>query len=186
MNRAIDRLETWIEQNARAGAALIVSGGKVALMLVALGASLLLASQCAGCGSPIRTAANAATITTELVITAGDEIDAHRDRALDAVEAAHPEHGPERDAALDAEAAEWRPLGIALDAIRATILTWTQAITLAHAASSDALWPEVLRLAARVVGLYESLRQAALGVGIDDLPALPDEVRSLVRALGGG
>jgi hypothetical protein len=45
--------------------------------------------------------------------------------------------------------------------------------------------PELLRLAARVVGLYDAVVAAALELGIDDLPALPAEVRSLVRALGG-
>lgn len=181
-----DRLEAWIVSHSRAAARTFIGGARIAMAIMALAAAVALLHVCTGCDSPVRANAQAATLVTELTITAGDEIDAARDRALDEVETAHPEPGPVRNAALDAEAAHWRPVGLALDAIRAAILAWTQSIALAHASGSDALLPELLRLASRVVGLYESLRVAAEELGIDDLPALPAEVRALVRALGGG
>lgn len=178
----MDAIEQWVERCAP-----VVRGAlRVVVVLVLVGGVVAAAHTCAGCGaSPVRVAANAATIATTITVTAGEEVDAARDRALDAVEAAHPDVGPERSAALDAEAARWRPAGIALDAIRAALLAWTQAIALAHAAGSDALWPELVRLAARVVGLYDALIAAVEELGVDDLPALPAEVRALARALGG-
>lgn len=160
---------------------LVRSAGAFALLMWAL----VLLGWCSGCGSPIQTAANAATIATEIVVTAGDEIDDARDRALDEVEAAHPDVGPERSAALDAEADRWRPVGLALDALRGVLLTWERAIVLAHAAGSDAMWPEILRLAARLALLYDTLINAAEELGLDGLPALPAEVRALARAFGG-
>src|SRR5690606_18734209 len=112
-------------------------------ILALLGALSLLA----GCGaSALATQARAAQVAAIATAGAGEVIDAARDRALDAVEEAHPVRGPERDAALDAEAARWRPAGQALDAIREVLVTWTAAIEAARVVGEQgmaAIWPRI-------------------------------------------
>lgn len=171
----LDRVETWVERSYPT----IAGGIRVAIVLACLGAIAWLA----GCDSPVRANAQAASLVAELHVTAGDEIDLARDRALDAVEEAHPNAGPERNAALDAEAQHWRPVGVALDTLRAAVLTWTEAIALAHASGSDLSLERILRLAARAVEMWDTLVLAAQEIGIDDLPRLPEAVRALARAV---
>ncbi len=134
-----------------------------------------------GCSSPYVAAARAGTLATTVHLTAGEQIDAARGRALDAV----PD-GPTRNDLLDAEAARWQPVGLALDSMREVLRTYAQTVTLAFAAGGDdALLPEIARLLSRLVGLYAAIVQAAEELGIDDLPALPAEVRAVARAIGG-
>src|SRR5690606_8987137 len=93
---------------------------------------------------------------------------------LDAVEEAHPVRGPERDAALDAEAARWRPAGQALDAIREILITWLAAIESARAVGEQgaaALWPRILALASQAVVTYARIADLARELGVD-VPAL--------------
>lgn len=140
-------------------------------ILALLGALSLLT----GCGaSALATQARAAQVTAIATAVAGEVIDDARDRALDAVEEAHPVRGPERDAALDAEAARWRPAGQALDAIREILITWTAAIESARVLGeqgSAAIWPQVLALAGRAVALYARIADLARELGAD-VPAL--------------
>ncbi len=152
---------------------------------ILLVAAIVFASYCAGCSSPIQAAARGGTLVTSVHLSAGEQIDAARDEALDAVEAANPP-GPERNAALDAEAARWEPLAVALDSMRAVLRTYAQSVTLAHAAGGDeSLLPEIARLLARLVGLYAAIVQAAEELDVEGLPVLPAEVRTLADALGG-
>lgn len=128
-----------------------------------------------GCGaSGLTTQARTAQIAAIATGGAGEVIDAARDRALDAVEEAHPQRGPERDAALDAEAERWRPAGQALDSLREALLTWIAAIEAARVVGEQgaaALWPQVLALAARVVALYGRVADLARELGAT-VPAL--------------
>ena len=124
-----------------------------------------------GCGpGALGMQARAAQVTAIATGGAGEVIDAARDRALDAVEEAHPIRGPERDAALDAEAERWRPAGQALDAIRSALVTWIAAIEAARVVGEQgmaALWPQVLALGAQVVGLYARIGDLARELGAD-------------------
>jgi len=136
-------------------------------ILALLGALSLLA----GCGaSALATQARAAQVAAIATAGAGDVIDAARDRALDAVEEAHPIRGPERDAALDAEAARWRPAGQALDAIREVLVTWTAAIEAARVVGEQgmaAIWPRILALASQAVATYARIADLARELGVD-------------------
>ena len=163
-----------------------VGGVRVGLAMRAWAVMLGALLSVAGCGSPIRSAARAGTLLASTHVAAGEQIDAARDRALDAVEAAHPEPGPARNAALDAEAANWQPVGLALDAMREALRSYAQSVTLAHAAGEgDALLPEIARLLARLVALYDAIERAAEEAGLEEIPRLPAEVRDLARAMGG-
>lgn len=90
----------------------------------------------------------------------------------------------ERLAALRTERANWEPVGAALDSARAALLTWHTSTEMAEAADSDAdLLGVLLRLAARVVLLYDEASRLARVLGAD-LPELPEFVRSLARSIG--
>lgn len=175
----LDRFEAWLER------APIEAAARVLIVCVLLGSTAVLAAWCSGCASPIQGFARGGTVVASAHLAAGDQVDAARDHALDAVEAAHPAHGPERSAALDAEAARWEPLGRALDEARVAIQAYAQAVTLAHAAQAgDEILPELARLLARVVLLYDAAADVAHDLGVE-LPRLPEQVRSLAHAIGG-
>lgn len=136
-----------------------------------------------GCGaSAYGTHARGATVAAASLSTVGSVVDAARDEALDRVEVEHPTRGPERNAALEAEAARWEPVGAALDAARAAVLAWVGAIELAQIAgdSGDSI-PALLRLAARVALLYDRLVAVVQTVGITDVPPLPDVLRAIAQ-----
>lgn len=130
---------------------------------------------CSGCSpSALATQARAAQVTAIATSAVGEQIDAARARALDAVEAEHPARGEERDAALDAEAARWRPAGQALDGVREVLVTWIAAIEAARIVGeqgASALWPQILSLAAQAVALYGRIADLARTLGVD-APAL--------------
>jgi hypothetical protein len=155
--------------------------GRVLVIACIIGA---LAFCTSGCGSVVQGSARGATAFGIAHQTAGGMIDDARDRALDAVEEAHPQPGPERSAALDAAAAEWQPIGAVLDALREAMATWIEITVLAHAGGSLDV-ARLLRTITQIVRLYASLVAAAEELGIDDLPALPSEVLELVAAIGG-
>jgi hypothetical protein len=148
-----------------------------------LGAAAIVAATCSGCGaSALTSQAHAARILATTVGTAGTAIDAARSRSLDAVEEAHPQRGPERDAALDAEAERWRPIGQALDSIRSALITWLAALEAARVVGDTgtaALWPQILALGGQALALYASIADLARELGAD-VPAL-----SLDGLLGG-
>jgi hypothetical protein len=133
-----------------------------------------------GCGSnavQIHTAAIQTTALAHAGVFAS--VDAARDVALDAVEAEHPTQGPERNAALDAEAGRWRPAGAALDSIRTALLLWLDAVE--AASEDDDLWDDVLPLVARLAQLWGDVVRLAGTLGLE-LPSLPP----VVAALAGG
>lgn len=171
----LDKIDAWIERSDIAAAI------RTGLVMLTVATLLGMVAYCTGCSSPIQAAARGGTLVTSIHLSAGEQIDAARGRALDAVPP-----GPEHDSGLDAEAARWEPVGVALDAMREALRTYAQTVTLAFAAGNDgALLPEIARLLARLVGLYAAIVQAAEDLGVDDLPALPAEVRTLADALGG-
>lgn len=158
--------------------------GSLGLVLAAVVVSLLHT----GCGaSAFQTHARGAAIAATALSATGDVVDSARGVALDRVEEAHPARGPERDAALDAEAARWRPAGEALDAARTAVLTWIDAIELARiAGSEDGLLPQLVQLGARVVQLYDRVIAVIASLGVEGVPALPDAVRTFAEGLTGG
>lgn len=162
-----------------------IDAADVSLRMLAWAAILGSIAYLTGCGSAVQASARACSAATLVVSTAGGAVDEARDAALDAVEEAHPQIGPERSAALDAEDAKWRPVGVALDMTRAALRGWLDATTIA-AAGADLDVPRLLRIVRDVLRLYESIVTAAEELGIDDLPSMPQEVRDLVVALGGG
>lgn len=149
---------------------------------VMLGALALLTN---GCGGAVQSSARTASAVTLVHQGAGDVIDDARAHALDAVEAAHPQPGPDRSAALEAEAAKWQPIGAALDAMRGVLESWIDATALA-AAGAELDVARVLRLARDLVRLYSSVVAAAEELGVEDLPEMPQAVRDFIAALGGG
>lgn len=162
-------------------------GGSAALvMLLAVTVSGSLAS---GCGaSTYQVQARAAHLTALATDATGQVIDAARDHALDEVEAAHPEHGAERTAALEAEAARWRPAGQALDAIRSALLTWVTSLEAARVLGEDGaavLWPRALAIAAQVADLYGRVAALARELGATGVPELPAALSALLAGAGG-
>lgn len=148
---------------------------------------MLLVIAVSGCGPgayAIHYRAN--TITSGSHAAAGVMVDAARDEALDRVEREHPTD-PEHDLELDREAARWRPIGVALDAVKDAIKIWLDAIDSARAAGGDPaeLLGPLLSHAARVVLLYDRVVTQARELGVGDLPPLPESVRALVTAIAG-
>ena len=136
-----------------------------------------------GCGaSAVQTHARAALVVSSVTSAAGEAVDAARDVALDRVEADHPTAGDERSEALDLEAARWRPAGQALDATRAALLAWVQAIALADAAGQEGgdVLSGLLPLAARVVALYAQVAALAVELGAEGVPVLPPAISGLL------
>lgn len=165
------------EERSKLNGARPPSDGALALALCVIAAACSIAAS--GCGaSAYQGHARAATIAAATLSATGDVIDAARDSALDAVEAAHPEHGVERTAALEAEAARWRPAGVALDDARVGLLTWIDAAQLAQSAGEDGgLLAHLDAIAARFVALFNAVittAQAAGATGLSpfDLDAL--------------
>lgn len=160
-------------------------GPLVLLMLLALGSAPL----ASGCGaSTYQVQARAAHLTALATDATGDVIDAARDHALDDVEAAHPEHGAERTAALEAEAARWRPAGQALDAIREALLTWVMSLEAARSLGDDGaavIWPRVLAIAAQVAALYGRVAALARELGATGVPELPAALSTLLAGATG-
>ena len=156
----------------------------LALLVIAIVGSLTMH----GCGaSAIGTQARIASTVSIATRTAGDSIDAARTRALDDVEHRTEGRAPDvRIAALELEAAHWRPVGQALDAVRDLLRTWASAIALAHAAGGDAsLLPPIGETVARAVQLYARIAALARELGAD-VPELPAEVLALATAVAGG
>jgi hypothetical protein len=174
----MERLEGWIvERGERA-----LSGVLMVLMLViGLGAFSLVASLLTGCGSSaVHDHARAALVVARTVETAGGVVDAARSEALDRVEREHPTD-PEHDAALEAEAARWRPVGASFDLLRTSILGWVDAIELAHLADSDDVSLETLvPIARRVIELYARAAAMLRELGVDAPPLPP-----LLSLIGG-
>lgn len=153
-------------------------------ILMLIGAMAVLS----GCsGQSYRAHAQAITVTSGGLAVAGTVADTARDAALDAVEAEHPAHGPERTAALEAEALRWRPLGVALDAGRSALLVWAESLRMAHlAGTTDAdLLVTLAPVAARVLLLYDQIAALLTALDVDGVPALPAAVRGLVTTIGG-
>jgi hypothetical protein len=162
------------------------SDAGLALALVIVAAAL--SAALSGCtGQSYRAHAQAIMVTSGGLSVAGSVADAARDAALDAVEAEHPMHGPERTAALEAEAARWRPLGVALDAGEPALLVWSEALRMAHlAGTTDAdLLPALAPVAARVLLLYDRVVAILEELDVDGVPALPAVVRRLAASMGG-
>jgi hypothetical protein len=137
-----------------------------------------------GCSSPIAGMATAGSVVTQAHLSAGGQLDAARDKALDEVEAQLPA-GPERNAELDRVAAEWQPVGEALDDLKGAIEVYAQSVTLAHAAGTgEEILPQLVALLARVVLLYDTVVDLARALG-EELPHLPEMVRALARSVGG-
>lgn len=178
-------LAAWLVVHGRTAAGYVL--GVLGLAALA-GAGLVLLSMLGGCsGASYRAHAQGITVTSGGLAVAGTVADTARDAALDAVEAEHPVHGPERTAALEAEALRWRPLGIALDAGRSALLVWAEALRMAHlAGTTDAdLIATLAPVAARVLLLYDQIAALLDALGVDGVPALPAVVRSLATAIGG-
>lgn len=142
--------------------------------------ALLCAALLSGCGGgAIRMHAHAAAVTAGAVTVAGATVDDARAAALDRVEAEHPTD-PEHDEQLELEAARWRPVGIALDGTRTTLLLWLDSLDLAtRAEASDGVLDALLPLAARVVRLYDDAARLAADLGVT-LPRLPTAVLALI------
>lgn len=160
------------------------SDGALALGLVIFAAALSAATSGCGAGA-IRTHYQAVTILASTHAVAGAGIDDARSAALDRIEAELP-RGPERVAALELEAARWRPLGVMLDTMREALLTWDAAIDAARLAGTEdgELLALLAPLVARVVLLYDQIAAAARELGAT-LPALPSAARALASAIGG-
>lgn len=141
-----------------------------------------------GCGAgSLRVHAGAVVATAGVHRVAFASIDTARDAALDQVEAEHPTAGPERAAAIRAEAARWTPIGAALDGVRTLLQTWAQTLELVRLAESDELELDraLLPLAARAVVLWDVVVRLAGSLGVE-LPALPDGVRKLALVFAEG
>lgn len=164
----LDTIERWIE-----GCAPIVRGAvRVLPVLALIGALAVVAAWCSGCGASALVAqADAAHVAAVTLHTAGDIATAARDREMDAAEAAHPVD-PEHDAAIDAVAARWRPIGVAFDAARAALIGWIAEIEAAHGEEGAGVLARIIAAAARLVGLYAEARTLAQELGAE-LPALP-------------
>lgn len=160
------------------------SDGALAIGLVIFAAALSAATSGCGAGA-IRTHYQAVTILASTHAVAGAGIDDARSAALDRIEADLP-RGPERVAALELEAARWRPLGVLLDTMREALLTWDAAIDAARLAGTEdgELLALLAPLVARVVLLYDQIAAAARELGAT-LPALPSAARALASAIGG-
>lgn len=129
--------------------------------------------------------AQAAIVTSGLLRATGDAVDAARDQALGEVESRHPVRGPERSAALDAEAGRWTPLGASLDAMRDVLIAWADALELAALVNDDrVVFESVVPLVARLVLLYDDATRIAQSLGLE-LPELPPLIRSAATLPGG-
>jgi hypothetical protein len=155
-----------------------------AFLVLLTGLSLLLH----GCSAdPIADQARAATVTAGVLSAGGEAVTAARGAALDRVEAAHPTD-PDHDAALEAEAAKWRPVGIALDEARTALATWIDALSVAHLAGDGAsgeLLRPVVALAARAVQLLAHAFELATALGVEHVPHLPALLTTLAAIPGG-
>lgn len=148
--------------------------------IVALAACLA-----SGCGaSALRDNARAATVVSVVLETAGDAADAARTARLDEVEHA-VRNSPDRDEIIRREAAQWEPLGAALDACRDALLSWIGALEVANLAEeTDLTWEVFVPLVMRVVLLYDDVQRLANTLGAT-LPELPAIVRALAVAPDG-
>lgn len=154
---------------------------ELALVLLALCLAL------AGCtASTLQAHARAATVTAATLHAGVDAVTDARRSALSRVE--HATQGQpvaDRLTALRAERERWAPVGAALDAARSALLTWIDSVELAHAAGGDGeLLGPVLRLAARVVRLYDDAARLGRQLGAH-VPRLPQAVTELVDGIGG-
>lgn len=134
--------------------------------------ALTLASACGM--SPIRQHSTAIIATSAAHQIAVESFDSARHSAFEAVTAAHP-RGEERNAALDVEAARWRPAAAALDLFRRTITTWAESVDAARrTGAGDELFAALVPVLARVVQMYADTAALlrALGVPAPPLPAL--------------
>lgn len=187
----MNTIEKWVERFGpviRGSVRALGAGARVAVALIGLAALVALAHMCTGCGASAFSAHyRSATIVAGVHAAAGTVIDDARSSALDRVEREHPTD-PEHDAALEAEADRWRPVGAALDVARDAIGAWIDAVDLARAAGGDEgdLLAPLLALAARAVLLYERIAELAGSLGVDDLPPLPPFVRALAASTIGG
>jgi hypothetical protein len=151
--------------------------------LFVLAATALVLLLAAGCGkTAFENHYQAMTLTAGGFSVAGVAVDAARSEALDRVEAQHVTRGPGRVAALEAEAAHWRPIGAALDGARSGLLAWAASVSLARAADEDEdLLPSLVEVLRRIVGLYsDAVRLAASLSPPVELPALPGIITSLL------
>lgn len=145
---------------------------------VMLGAVALLTN---GCADPIGDQARVATVSVAVLSSGGDAIMEARDGALDRVEAAYPAD-PEHDAQLRIEAARWQPALTALDTARAALVTWIDALDLAHTAGGGSdLLPPLLTLAGRLARLVGEAFALAASLGVEGLPPIPP----MLLAIGG-
>ncbi len=154
----------------------------LALLLTAIAALY-----CTGCGATaVQRSANASLITGGVLVTAGGIVDAARDEALDAVEERHPQLGPERNAALDVEAARWRPFGHAFDLARGMLNSWNDANEQAQISGSndDAVWAAVKPIVLQLEAHYNEAANIARALG-HNVPPLPPVLVSLLIMLGG-
>ena len=87
--------------------------------------------------------------------------------------------GPERVAALRAEAENWQPVAHALDVTRGVLSSYVEAIALAHAVDNGDPTPQLISLAARLVSLWDPLVRLLGDAGITLAP-LPDELAAIV------
>ena len=146
-----------------------------AVIWSALAASMLLvAQQCAGCTSALRTHATAATIAGHTITAAGETVMDARRSELDACADA---------ACLDAGEARWSPWVASLRLAAEAWSAWEAAIVAGFAApdEDDAL-PLALDAARHLVALWDALADVLESAGVT-VPRLPGEVIAL---LGGG
>lgn len=135
--------------------------------ILVLGFAIGVVSHCAGCGGSLANQARAASIA--VVAFEG----AHR-----TIVATHEA----RSAACEDEACvlqvreDMRPVELAHDALRVTLVSWVQALDLSRmAGTGDDLVPFMITAAGRVLSEWQRLVAAFAGVGVS-LPSLPDWV----------
>ncbi len=151
---------------------------------VILGICLLLA----GCDlGAVQAHYRAQTIVAGALTVGGEVVTEARTTALVRVEQANSFMPPEeRIVALKIERANWEPVGAALDAARSALSTWETSTETAESAGADEdLLGILVRLASRVILLYDEAARLAATLGAD-LPPLPEVVTSLARSIGGG
>lgn len=166
----LDRIERAIERCAP-----VVRGGvRVFVGLMLFGALIAAAHTCTGCGASALVAqADAAHVAAVTLHAAGDVATAARDAEMDAAEREHPQD-PEHDAAIDAVAERWRPLGVAFDAARAALIGWIAEIEAAHGEDGQPVLARILTAGARLVALYAQARLLAAELG-HELPNIGGE-----------